>query len=578
MKFQINHHKQYIFSKIRIYFLFIMILLSFNFLSLDAQELTYSKYWIAFTDKDNTPYNIENPQAFLSDKAIERRQRYDIAIDETDLPVSPMYIQNIKDLGIEVLYTSRWFNGAVVMLESLAELEQVLQLDFVESTEPVSRLKKQASKHKKAINAFQNATFKVKRFSEMQTQAHEKAYYGTSFHQLKMLNGDLLHANGYTGEGMTVAIIDAGFKKVDEIEAFSYLFENGKILGTKDFVDGDDNVYGNSSHGTNVFAIMAANLPNVYVGAAPDADYYLLRTEEGASETTIEEYNWIAAAEFADSAGVDVINTSLGYSTFDDENMDYTYADMDGNTTHITNGADMAARKGILVVASAGNQGNKAWQYVTAPADADSILTVGAVDSLQNYAFFSSQGTTADGRVKPNVVGQGLGTAYVGTNGMTASGNGTSYSAPLVAGLMTCLWQANPAISNIELIALIEKNANQYENPDVFLGYGLPNFYTALLEATENPIANFDRDLLAFVYPNPFTDDANVYYYANMDENIRIELFNLAGKKLDSYEKNVRENTPYNLNFEHWNRYPKGTYIIQITNSVQKKNLKAIKL
>ncbi|MGB1204866.1 MAG: S8 family serine peptidase [Chitinophagales bacterium] len=554
-------------------------LLSFNFTALKAQELTYSKYWIAFTDKENTPYDIANPEAFLSEKAIERRTRYDIEIDESDLPVTPIYVQSLIDLDIEVLYTSRWFNGAVVMLEDSAQLEQLLLLNFVENTEPVSRLKKHHSKHKKGINAFAtNTVFKVKRFDEMQTQDYEEAYYGTSFHQVKMLNGDLLHANGFTGEGMTVAIIDAGFKKVDEIEAFDYLFDNGKILGTRDFVDGDDNVYGNSSHGTHVFAIMAANLPNVYVGAAPDADYYLLRTEAGGSETTIEEYNWIAAAEFADSAGVDVINTSLGYSTFDDENMDYTYDDMDGNTTHITNGADMAAQKGILVVASAGNQGNKSWRYVTAPADADSILTVGAVDSLENYAFFSSQGMTADARVKPNIVGQGLGTTYISTSGMLASGNGTSYSAPLIAGLMTCLWQANPTMNNMDLIEIIEKSATQSKNPDHLLGYGLPDFYAALLEATNNPIADFDRDLLAFVYPNPFTNDANVYYYANTDENIQIELFNLAGKKLDSYEKSVRENTPYNLNFEHWKRYPKGTYIIQITNSVQKKSLKAIKL
>jgi serine protease AprX len=393
-----------------------------------------------------------------------------------------------------------------------------------------------------------------------------------------MLNGDYLHAAGYTGEGLTCAIIDAGFTNVDELSVFERLFDNGQILGTFDFVEGDADVFGHNAHGTHVFTIMGANEPGVYVGAAPDANYWLFRTEDAASETLLEEYNWLAAAEFADSVGVDLINSSLGYSTFDNTSNNHSYADMDGNTTVISKAADMAASKGILVVVSAGNQGNKPWHYVTAPADADSVLSVGAVDSLKQYVSFSSVGPSADGQIKPNIVGQGHNTAYVGTDGNLKHGNGTSFSAPLIAGLATCLWQAYPEKNNMDIIGLIESSASQAQNPDNHLGYGIPNFYTAMLQGNNDPILNFDEEMVAFVYPNPFANDASIYYYANLNEIITLQLYDYTGRLLASYATEVRVDTPYKFDFPNWVKYPKGAYLIKIISDQQQKNLKSIKV
>ncbi len=541
--------------------------------SIVAQPLPITKYWLGFKDKAGTPYTTATPEAFLSAKAIERRQNYNISLTESDLPVSPQYVQALQNLGIQVLYTSKWLNGAVVYVNDSNLLAQAKALPFVLGARGVSNLKKA----KQTPVSIQMKTL------QNDINYIDSLYYGTAFRQIQMLNGDYLHAYGFDGEGMTIAILDAGFSGVDTNPAFQTHFANGQIKGVRDFVDFDGNVYAHANHGAQVFSILGANLPGSYVGAAPAADVWLIRTEDGQTETLIEEYNWVAGAELADSVGADIINSSLGYSQFDYQDMNYTYDNMDGNTAISTRGADMAAAKGILVVNSAGNSGNKPWHYITAPADADSILAVGAVDSLGNYAFFSSTGPSSDGNVKPNVAAQGLMTAYVDVDGTLRRGNGTSFSSPIIAGMVACLWQANRSYSNMDIIRIVEQSSSQAEQPDSLKGFGIPDFYKAMKAMGVYPSSAQQGELsAAFAYPNPFTDDINVYYYSAVGGNIKVTLFDLAGKKLFELNNIVSAKTPYRFSLAGNNDYAHrildgGMYILQITDSNGSKNIKVIK-
>lgn len=528
-----------------------------------------SKYWVMFTDKDNSTYSIDYPEDFLTPKAVARRVLHHIPIAETDLPVNKHYINTIQVLGVKTHHASRWFNALVIETAEEEKLNVIQQLSFVSEIVEVSKVRR-----KYAWSSKKNFSMK----EELEEEKDGDIFYGSAFNQLQMVNGDILHAYGYTGKGITIGVMDAGFSGVLTNSVFRSLFDNGQILGTFDFVEGDEDVYGSSSHGAQVFSIMGANQPGYYVGAAPDANYWLFRTEDGATESTVEESNWIAAAEFADSVGADIITTSLGYSVFDDPETNYTYEDMDGNTTIITRGADMAAAKGMLVISSAGNQGNKPWKYVTAPADGDSVLAVGSVNSEGIYSSFSSQGPTADGRVKPNVAAQGTTTAFVNTDGTLGSANGTSYAAPLVAGLAACLWQADRSKNNMAVLHAIEQSASQYEFPDEQLGYGIPNFNIALFKLTNFPLENFNEETAAFVYPNPSADEFNVYYHARETESLTVTAYNVAGELLETLYVDVNAGMPYRFSFNRLNDYPKGVYIIKINSENYPKVLKAVRI
>lgn len=545
----------------------VALLITFCQQATEAQN-TYEKYWIAFTDKANSPYTVENPSLFLSERALARRERYAIDIVENDLPVNPSYVTQLKDLGANILYTSKWLNGVVAQISDTSVLLQIKNLPFVKNDLPV---------HNELVSS-------VWEEEEMQyikgKQNLREPYYGNAFNQTQMLNGDWLHAYGYTGQGMLIGVMDAGFKGADTLTAFQHLRDNGQIVGKYDFVDLDTSIYESSSHGTRVLSIMAASWPNIFVGTAPQADYLLFRTEDIHSETRIEEFNWIAAAEQADSMGVDVLNTSLGYSTFDDTLMNYTYADLDGATSFITVASDIAASKGILVVGSAGNQGRNDWKYITPPADAKNILTVGAVDSLETYVDFSSIGPTVDGRIKPNLVAQGRLTVFVDTNDTLRAANGTSFSTPIIAGLAACLWQANLEQTNTDIIKALEESANQAENPDNFLGYGIPDFYAALLGIKDDPFLTLQPEADILVYPNPFSTDANVYYFSPRAETVVIELFNVNGQLVETLSSLVAQYTHYKFNFDSWPQQASGVYFVKISsaNANFKQMVKAIKL
>jgi serine protease AprX len=447
-----------------------------------CSQVAPDRYWVKFTDKNNSPYSINNPELFLSQKAIDRRNSQGIVIAENDIPVNPSYIQAVTALGATILNVSKWMNSVTVYTTSPAVINAIEQLPFVLSVEKSAI--SWTSQTEKSLKPFFDAeTYgEIDMENLVKSSGESKSYdYGMAFNQINMLNGIALHDLGYNGTGMTIAVLDAGFLNANTLAAFNYLWTNNRILGYKDFADPlNPDIFGSHTHGTSVLSTMGANLPGMMVGTAPEANYWLLRSEDGGSEYLIEELNWVSAAEFADSVGADVINSSLGYTTFNDPSQNHTYADMDGNTTPISNGADIAVSKGMIVVNSAGNDGSSSWFYIGAPADGDSVFSIGAVNASGNYASFSSHGPTSDGQLKPDVVAQGSGTTIINAySGNVSTGSGTSFSSPVTAGMVTSLWQAHPNKRNTEILEAIRQSGSLAANPNNQLGYGIPNYLIA---------------------------------------------------------------------------------------------------
>lgn len=527
-------------------------------------QVSPNKYWIKFTDKDNSPYSIDSPEEFLSERAIDRRIAQNIDIEENDLPVNPDYITLVSATGVTVLNASKWFNSLTIYTTDNDALDEINNLPFVQSVE------KSTGYNPSEISKFEKEFFANESISSIPEDAYYKSStegksydYGEAYNQIEMLNGIELHDMGFDGTGMIIAILDAGFLNTDNIEAFDYLWENERILGYRDFVSPHDpDIFGSHSHGTSVLSTMGANLPGQMVGTAPEASYYLLRSEDGATETLMEELNWVSAAEYADSVGADVINSSLGYTEFDDPAQNHTYADMDGNTTPITRGADLAASKGIVVVNSAGNSGNDSWQYVGAPADGDSVFSIGAVNSSGNYASFSSTGPSYDGRVKPNVVAQGQGSAIISAySGNVSSGNGTSFSSPITAGMVACLWQASPTKKNTEIMAAIEQSGTLADNPNDLLGYGIPDYLMAYELITDTG-AEILVDNTISIYPNPFYSNIEISLNELPSDDLMTELVDVTGKVVFS---NTFTTKSRKYNITGLDDLPSGIYFVRVS-------------
>jgi len=508
------------------------------------------KYWIQFTDKNNNGFSISQPEQFLSARSLERRSKQNIAIDFKDLPVTEAYVDSLRALGANILNRSKWMNAVTISTDDTALMQQISFLPFVKSSQTVKRfgLLKPDDKFEKLSPTFGGQ----RTFND----------YGHAFTQIRMLNGDVVHDIGYTGKGVLIAVIDAGFSEAHTHELFVNLRDEARILATRDFVDGDDWVYDHSGHGTAVLATLAAWYPGEMIGTAYDAEYLLLRSEDVESEFLIEEYNWISAAEFADSMGADILTTSLGYSTFDDSTMNHTYADMDGNTTRITIGSDIAASRGMLVVNSAGNQGASGWKYVTAAADGDSVLAVGSVDADGNYSNFSSQGPTYDGRVKPDVVAMGQGVTVSGFGeSLTATSSGTSFSGPIIAGMAACLWEAYPHKSNMDIYRAIIQSAHQYDYPDTLMGYGIPNFVNALYILDQPPPPEPVRE--AYAHPRVTGDHFTLYFRGKSNSEGTIEAFDMHGHAVYVTPFSFRAETNYAVPFD-LSAMPSGLYLFRI--------------
>ncbi|WP_317897213.1 S8 family serine peptidase [Aurantibacillus circumpalustris] len=468
-------------------------LIAFLFLFSGLNLFGQFKYWVTFTDKIGTPFTLSNPSTFLTQKSIDRRTTYNIPLDATDLPVNPTYISQIESVpNVTVLYASKWLNGVVVSVPSRSQavtaLTTIRTFSFVLDT---NKVKRYHINNNDPVEINPKSEFPVARSSSNTSSAYS---YGGSYWQTEQLNLIPLHESGYRGQGMTIAVLDAGFTTVDTYHVFDSLRNRGGILGTRNFVDGGTNVYSGSNHGTMVLSCIAGNKPGRILGSAPLANFWLFRTEEAAGETISEEYNWIRGAEFADSVGVDILTTSLGYTDFDDHNMDHTYATLTGRKAPMSIAANMAARKGLFVLNAAGNEGAAAFHYISIPGDADSICTVGAVDSLDRVAAFSSVGPTFDGRIKPDLVARGVGSWVSDGNYDGFPGNGTSFATPILAGAVACFWQAHKDYNNIKVLETLKKEANNHCVPNNSRGWGLPKMAPYKFELKSSAFLNCKHD------------------------------------------------------------------------------------
>jgi serine protease AprX len=538
----------------RNFILIVSISACFALSSLNLQgQINTVKYWIAFTDKNNNPFKIEKPEEYLSERALLRRQNQSIQISESDLPVNPSYIDSLRQMGFKIINTSRWLNGVIVSADSNVELGKLDNIDFIKL--PIIQVSCKNSSHQH----FQG-------FKESITGPNEVPDYGQSDNQIKMLNGDYLHRQGFEGEKRIIAIEDAGFTNANSISSLFNLWMANRVVVMKDFVKDSLSLLDANSHGTIVLSILAGVIPQVLYGTATQANYALLRTEDGCSECIIEEYNWACGAEFADSLGADVINSSLGYSVFDDSTQNHYYKDMDGKTTPAAIAAGIAASKGMLVVVSAGNEGSNGWYRITTPADAINVLTVGAVDQTETITKFSSRGPSFDKRIKPDVCARGLATVAQSESDMVINVSGTSCSAPLISGLATCLWEANPKSTCRQILEAIQESSSQYDHPDSLYGYGIPDFLKAdrILKYNIKPAEAISVHFSLF--PNPATD----HFYLevirpqnSMPESVTIYFLDIMGKILNIEKRNLEE--PYSiLEFQGFEYYSTGIYTLRI--------------
>jgi serine protease AprX len=488
------------------------------------------KYWVQFTNKNSSSFSITDPSDYLSSKAIARRIKHDIVIDSTDLPVNQNYIDSVLAKGVSLVSRSRWLNGITISVPDSTVISQINNLPFVKKVE-LTFIPNYLRKAKIDLNNYP---------SRRVNQANDG--YGNAFAQINMHNGNWLHQAGYKGEGIVIAVLDAGFLHVNTIPAFSQAFNNGQILGTKDFVEPGSDVYTTHYHGGQVLSVMAGYDYNNYIGTAPDASYWLIRTEDSDSEFPVEADNLVAALEYADSVGVDIITASLGYFNFDNPVMSYTYANMDGLTCRASLAEKIASFKGLIILNSAGNEGANPWHYVTAPADADGIITVGSVLPTLTRSSFSSWGPTSDGRIKPTVCALGSSTAVINSAGSPATNSGTSLACPIIAGLTACLWQSLPNLSNTEIMELIKKNGNQRESPTNEIGYGIPDFYAAYTEGARiYKNIQFNKDEVK-MYPNPTGDGLHLDIKPSIfSRKLSFVLISMNGKKVLS--ERIRESS-----------------------------------
>lgn len=498
---------------------------------------------IKFEDKPNAQHFYDNPLEMLTQKAIDRREKYNIPFNLQDVPVEPSYVTQVENLGVTPIAVSKWFNGVFAWVSN-AQVSQLEALPFVSEVESFVRV------DGPEVYTPQPDKFANEPIGTIGTDGEMDFDYGVTDEQVKQIKLEYLHNLGFTGEGITIAVMDNGFPGVNSLGAFSYIRNNGQIKGGYNFIENNENIYARGTHGTMVLSTIGAYIENQYVGTAIDADYYLFITENTDHELPDEEVHWISAAERADYLGVDVINTSLGYNEFDDPRYNYVYEDMDGQTAFITRGAQIAAEKGIMVVNSAGNSGNSAWHYITAPADGVDVFTIGAVDQYGISAGFSSYGPSADGRIKPDVTARGRDAAIIRVNGSIDYSNGTSFSSPIMAGAMACFIQANPEVLPSDLRQIVRQTASRYTNPTDQLGYGIPNF--ELAHNSLMSVVDVHTQNNVVVYPNPTSGLINI----QSDKNIHsLQLISVEGKIVRKM-KAISE-----LNIQD---LPNGVYVLKV--------------
>lgn len=514
-------------------------------------QIAPDRYWVQFTDKNNTPYSIDRPEEFLSERSIQRRIKYGVALDEKDIPVNPSYIEAVENAGATILNPSKWLNGVTIETNSESVLNAIEKLPFVKKTralhdEPLKQMIKNES-FMYEMNAESVVDMDVVR-----------GHYGKAQTQIELLNGIALHDMGYQGEGMWIGICDSGYEGADVHDVFQNMRDENRLLGTKDFVYKNGIVYSDDHHGTACLGLMAGYMPGTYVGTAPKASYFLCRTENINSENIIEEYNWVSAAEYMDSIGIDMISTSLGYISFDNPEASHAYSDFDGKTCIITIGAEIASSRGILCVAAAGNEGDNDFPYVGGPGDGKNVLTVGGVKADGTRAGFSSIGPTYDGRIKPDVMSFAYAVTVASPGNNFYEGNGTSFAAPSLAGMLACYWQARKDAPEGKIREVIKKSSNNYSSPNNEYGYGIPDFEKALDMLNLENCDIFDEKPLFYVYPNP--SNGMVNFNLNYDVNVIVQVFDMLGKVIyisDNHNGDMTELNAFLSNLDE------GVYMIK---------------
>ena len=535
------------------------LLLVFTILFIQQSFAQTQDAWVFFADKENVAASLADPILIMTQEAIDRKTLQGTPIDERDVPVNENYITQIKNAtGITVRAKSKWMN-CVYVIGSQLDIESLLDLTFVTNVEYAD----------KGLNLFPGEPLENK-FALEETNQRINYNYGDAANQIEMLSGDYLHELDYTGEGMIVAVLDAGFPSIDTNPGFQKMRDENRILGTYDFEARIENVDGTSNHGFNTSSDIGGFLQDEFVGTAPQASFYFFVTEYGPTETPTEEAWWVEALERSDSLGVDVVNTSLGYQGYDNPNYDHSYEDLDGQTTFSARGANIAFDKGMILVTSAGNGGNSSFPTVGTPGDSPGMLTIGAVNSNGNYASFSSIGPTVDGRIKPDVMAQGSSAAVISTGGNVDFSSGTSFSSPIMAGVVTCLWQSRPEVPNGHLMQVIRESAHLYNNPTDQMGYGIPNFedaYAALQELgveDEFLMSNFA------LYPNPVSTVLNVSFPEGIS-NATFTVYSILGNEVLNATISINSNT---VNIEALNS---GMYIASISSNDKQISFKIIK-
>lgn len=515
------------------------------------------KFRIELSDKNNTTYSINKPDDFLSEKAIKRRANQNITIDSTDLPISTIYKKNIENLGFKIVAQSKWFNTLTVECSDSLHINSLKGLRFIKNIKWVG----------KTIKPPKNDSKKVRRLSTHK----EINFYGYAKDQIYTINGQKLHDKGYKGKGMDIAIIDAGYSNLKDNLYLSSI----NIGGYKDFVNNGIGIFAASEHGISVLSAMATNQPNTFVGTAPEARYWLLRSEDGNSEYPVEQDYWVTAIEYADSIGVDLVNSSLGYQKFDAPVQSVTYNQLDGKTSFITKAAQKATEKGIFVVVSAGNEGEKEWAKITIPADATNVLTVGSMSKDSIISGFSSSGPTFDNRIKPDIVAMGENINLIDGSGTIIRTNGTSFSTPVMCGMVACLWQAFPKLTNLELLNIIRNSGSKKDKPNDKYGYGAPDMLFAMklagdittgieedltTENTKNSLFTYSSDSIGHLQISKSNLSNNDVY--------EIRIYNLSGRMLAS---SMMTTNIYNYNNRISEKQPYIVYIIGSKNKESKK-------
>lgn len=445
----------------------------------EATHAQFTRYIVRFKNKGGTPYTIANPLGYLSQKAIDRRTRYNIAIDSTDLPVTPAYVSQVAGVAnVTLLNVSRWLNAVTIQTSNAAAITTINGFPFVQSVNGIAA--RASTGGRNAPDKFEKEDLTPLPAGRTEGVTADYFNYGTaSFNEIHLHNGEFLHNIGLRGQGMTIAVLDAGFFNYTSLKAFDSANLNGQIKSTWDFVNREASVTEDHPHGMQCLSTIVANIPGQFIGKAPKANFHLFRTEDAATEFPIEEFNWVCGAERTDSLGCEVISSSLGYYDFDNASLNYVYANMNGNITISAIGADLCAKKGVLIFNAAGNEGTNAWHYLITPSDADSVVCVGAVSAAGAVGSFSSYGPSSDGQIKPDVASVGVSALVQSTANTVGTSNGTSFATPNMAGLGTCLWQGFPEYNNMKIIDALRRASHKYATPDDRVGYGIPNMKLA---------------------------------------------------------------------------------------------------